>query len=121
MIITHHNYHHHHHHHHHLTIIEIVFFFYILYLAASINTLHDKFIDIANKKFWEVKKRIDSNTNSISVIDQQLLWSYTMIRTENYSTFKLGSLEVRREGVIGTMIFFIAYCLYILFKFKDAV
>ena len=45
-------------------IIEIVFFFYVLYLAASINTLHDKFIDIANKKFWEVKKKIDRKADN---------------------------------------------------------
>ena len=113
-------YHYHHHHHHHHT--EIIFFFYVLYLAASINTLHDRFIEIANKKFWEIKKRIDSsNSNSVSVYDQQLLWSYTMIHSEDYSLFKLGQIEVRREGVIGTMILFIAFCLYMLLKFKKIV
>ena len=106
-----------------LLLLEIVFFFYVLYLAASINTLHDKVIDIANKKYWEVKRRIDSNTNinSTNFIDLQLLWSYTMVHGEDYSLFKLGKLEVRREGVIGTMIGFILYCLYMLLKFKDSV
>jgi len=102
---------------------EIVFFFYVLYLAASINTLHDKFIDIANKKFWEVKKKIDrkADNNNTQFTDLSLLWSCTMFRTEDYCVFRLGRLEVRRGGVIATMVGFILYCLYMLLKFKRSV
>ena len=98
-----------------------MFFFYVLYLAASINTLHDKFIDIANKKFWEVKKRIESNTdiNSISISELQLLWSCNKLSTEDYCLFRLGSIEVRREYVVVTMVGFIIYCGSTLVTFKN--
>jgi hypothetical protein len=99
-----------------------VFFFYVLYLVSSINSLHDKSIDITNKKFWEVKKKIaTTNSTSISFIDQELLLSYSMIHNEEYCLFKLGPIEVRRNGVISTMLFFIVYCLYMLLKFKKTV
>jgi len=95
-----------------------VFFFYILYRASSINTLHDKFRECANNKFWEVRNKYYINKNSC---DLDLLLDYSVIQNEKYSVFMLGSIEVRKERVLTTMAGFILFCLSILLKFKQTV
>ena len=100
--------------------IEIVFFFYITYEAGAINSLHDKCIYNANMKYWEVTKRIGHVTdiNNVNFSNIQMLSHYTMIRTENYTIFRLGFLEVRRRSWVISIVGFILYCLYILLRLK---
>ena len=102
--------------------IEIVFFFYILYQAGSINSLHDKCIDVADIKYWEVTKRVGNvtNVNNTNFSDIQLLWHYTKIRTENYAILRLGPFEVRRRSWIISIAAFFLYCIFILLRVKIA-
>ena len=96
-----------------------------------INTLHDKIVDIANDKYWEISQRYSSSSsssnngssNDLKQICEYLSMKsdYLCIKTDNYSIFKLGIIEVRRKRVIATIVGFLLYCLYVLVIFKARV
>ena len=83
-----------------------------------INTLHDKIIDISIEKYWEISRRYSSSNNSS---DLKQLCDYLYIKTDKYSVFKLGPIEVRKGRVIATIVGFLSYCLYILVTVKGKV
>jgi len=100
-----------------ITTIEVLFFFYTLYRASAINTLHDKIVDIANDKYWEISQRYNSS-GSIDLkqlCDYLCLKSdYLCIKSDTYAVFKLGLIEVRRGRLVVAVVGFLLYCLYIL-------
>ena len=98
-----------------------------------INTNHDKIVDIANDKYWEISQQYytttssnkSSSSSSSSSVDVKQLCEclslqsyYTKIETDTYAVFKLGPIEVRRKRVIATIVGFLIYCLYILVMVK---
>ena len=93
-----------------------------------INTLHDKIVDIANDKYWEISQRYSSSSNNGSTNDMKQICEYLSmksdylcIKTDTYSIFKLGIIEVRRKRVIATIVGFLFYCLYVLVIIKARV
>ena len=99
-----------------------MFFFYILKITASINTLHDKVIETANKKYWEVKKRIDnaSTMNDVNPSDLKLVLDLQVILTEHYSIFRVGTLEIRKGGLLCAFIGFVLFCIISVFDLEDS-
>ena len=98
-----------------LLLLEVVFFFYILHRASVINTNHDKIVDIANDKYWEISNsNSSSSSSSSSVVDLKQLFDYTKIGSDTYAVFKLGPIEIRRGQVIATVVGFLSYCIYVL-------
>ena len=99
-----------------------------------INTNHDKIVDIANDKYWEISQRYyttssskssSSSSKSSSSVDVKQLCEclsvqsyYTKIESDTYAVFKLGPVEVRRGRVIATIVGFLLYCLYVLVMVK---
>jgi hypothetical protein len=99
-----------------------------------INTKHDKIVDIANDKYWEISQRYNttttsssSSTSSSSVDVKQLCEClsvqsyYTKIESDTYAVFKLGPIEVRSGRVTATAVGFLSYCLYVLVMVKAKV
>jgi len=64
------------------------------------------------EKYWEISHRYSSSSGSSSDLKQ--LCDYLCIKTDTYSVFKLGPIEVRRGRVIATIVGFLLYCLYLL-------
>ena len=83
-----------------------------------INTLHDKIVDISIDKYWEISQRYSSSNSSS---DLKQLCDYLCIKTDTYSVFKLGPIEVRRGRVTATAVGFLSYCLYVLVMVKAKV
>ena len=98
-----------------------------------INTLHDKIVDIANDKYWEVSQQYNNSSKSSSsssssssdlkqLCDYLSLQSYyAKIGSDTYIVFKLGPIEVRRGRVIATIVGFLLYCIFILVMVKTRV
>jgi hypothetical protein len=93
---------------------EIVFFYYVLLRIASVNSLYDSLIQKINAKCWQLK--MSENKDIIS--------DYVFLHVDASSlpiVFKLGSIEVRQNRVLITLLGFCLYCMSILMKFRRAV
>ena len=92
-----------------------MFFFYVLYRVSLINTLHDKIINTAHDKYWEMSI---NTTTTTTTSDLKKLSDYLCIKCDTFSLFKLGPLEVRRGQLIATITGFLFYCSYVLLIVK---
>jgi hypothetical protein len=97
-----------------------VFFFYVLYQASEINTLHDKIVDAASEKYWEISQRFSTTSSDLmkQLFEMKQLCDCTKLEIETYSEFKLGPIKVRRGRVTVSALGFMFYCLYILVTVK---
>ena len=97
-----------------------MFFFYILYQGSEINTLHDKIVDTANEKYWQISQGFGTTSSDLmkQLCEMKQLCDFTKVENETYSVFKLGPIKVRRGRVTASALGFLFYCLYVLVTVK---